>query len=331
MAEDEIVLLAQKKRPVLGRNVVVGLSAFVMLVFAGSWVAGRVGDEFDLSNRSVPLEQIESGGPGKDGIPAILNPHFVRATQASFLKNEDRILGIAKGGEAKAYPIKILNWHEIVNDTLAGKPILVTYCPLCGTGIGFTPVLNGRVLTFGVSGLLYQSDLVMYDHQTESLWSQISMEAIAGPMTGAKLRHIFLDHTTWAEWKREHPNTLVLSADTGHDRDYGRDPYENYAKRRDLMFDVTNFDPTYHPKTWVVGVEVGGTQKAYAFTELEKLGLTGALTDQVNGRTIQVHFDREARSAWVTDEDERPLPSVMAFWFAWYAFHPDTQVYTVPD
>lgn len=331
MAEDEIAQPAHKKRTVLVRNVVVGLSALVVLILAGLWVAGRVGDEFDLSNRSVPLEQIESGGPRKDGIPALLDPRFVPAREATFLEDHDRILGLSRGREAKAYAVRILNWHEVVNDSIGGRSVVITYCPLCGTGIAFSADVEGQLHTFGVSGLVYQSNLLMYDHQTESLWSQASMEAVAGPLTGSKLTPLYLVHTTWAEWKREHPNTLVLSADTGHDRDYGRDPYENYAKRRDLMFDVTNFDPTYHPKTWVVGVEIGGTQKAYAFTELEKLGLTGALTDQVNGRTIQVHFDGEARSAWVTDEDGRPLPSVMAFWFAWYAFHPDTQVYTVPN
>lgn len=303
------------------------ISAGIFLALSLMSFSGRSSSEFDLSQHSVPLKELRSGGPPKDGIPAILNPIFVQAKMASFLHDEDRVLGLSDGNQAKAYPVKILNWHEIVNDTIGGKPVLVTYCPLCGTGIGFDPVVNGRPVTFGVSGLLYQSDLVMYDHQTESLWSQISMEAIAGPMTGAKLKHIFLEHTTWSEWRAAHPTTLVLSTNTGHLRNYGRDPYAGYARRRDLMFNVTHFDPTYHPKEWVLGLEVDGVFKAYPFVELQKLHKP--LADRVNGQRVLVHFNPQALSALATDADGTPMPSVTAFWFAWYAFHPDTQVFKV--
>src|SRR3989338_3305926 len=148
------------------------LTLAVCLGGAGILLAASVGffksssGEFDLSKHSVPLDQIVSGGPGKDGIPAILKPVFAPAREVSFLKDEDRILGLNQGDDAKAYPIKILNWHEIVNDTIVGKSVVVTYCPLCGTGIGFEAAVQGRPHTFGVSGLLYQSDLLMYDHQT---------------------------------------------------------------------------------------------------------------------------------------------------------------------
>ncbi len=303
---------------------VLGL-AFLFLGLVG--FSERPSEDFDFSQHSVPLDQILSGGPPKDGIPAILKPVFIKAAEAGFLNEQDRILGLVGGGEAKAYPIKILNWHEIVNDTLAGNPVVVTYCPLCGTGIGFHPVVNGRSLTFGVSGLLYQSDMVMYDHQSESLWSQISMEAIAGPMTGSKLQHIFLEHTTWSEWRRSHPNTLVLSTKTGHIRSYNRDPYLGYAQSADLMFGVNHIDPSYHPKEWVLGVEVNGTFKAYPFAELKQV--KSPLQDQVNGKRILVLYNPGAVSASVTDTSGKSLPSVMAFWFAWYAFHPDTEVFKI--
>ncbi len=306
------------------RSVVIGLAAGGLLLGALGFSMRSSGD-FDLSKHSVPLDQIVSGGPGKDGIPAILKPVFVPVREASFLKDEDRILGLSQGGDAKAYPIKILNWHEIVNDTIGGKPVVVTYCPLCGTGIGFEAAVQGRPHTFGVSGLLYQSDLLMYDHQTQSLWSQISMEAVAGPLTGSKLRHIFLEHTTWGEWRVAHPATLVLATKTGYFRDYDRDPYLGYAQREELMFDTKHFDPRYHPKEWVLGVEVKGAFKAYPFAELKKV--KGPLTDQINGQKVRIHFNPRALSASVTDADGRPMPSVMAFWFAWYAFHPDTQVF----
>jgi len=282
--------------------------------------------EFDLSKHSVPLKEILSGGPPKDGIPAILNPVFVQAKNASFLHGEDRVLGLSSGTESKAYPVKILNWHEIVNDTIGDKPVLITYCPLCGTGIAFARDIEDRQLSFGVSGLLYQSDMVMYDHQTESLWSQISMEAIAGPMTGAMLQHIFLEHTTWSEWRRSHPNTHVLSIKTGHIRNYNRDPYLGYSQSADLMFGVNHVDPSYHPKEWVLGIEVGENFKAYPFSELKKV--KGPIHDHINGQRIQITFNAEAHSASAMDANGKPLPSVMAFWFAWYTFHPETKVYT---
>lgn len=282
---------------------------------------------FDFSRHSIPLNQIVAGGPGKDGIPAIVKPVFVSASAADFLKEEDRVLGLGQGGEAKAYPIKILNWHEVVNDTIAGRAVVVTYCPLCGTGIGFEATVQGQRYTFGVSGLLYQSDLLMYDHQTESLWSQIAMEAVAGPQTGAKLTHLFLEHTTWGEWRAQHPTTIVLSTKTGHMRDYNRDPYLGYAQRPDLMFATSPVAPTYHPKEWVLGLEVKGEFKAYPFAELKKL--QRPLIDHLNGQTLRIHFSPRAQSASVTDANGKLLPSVMAFWFAWYAFHPDTKVFKV--
>lgn len=283
---------------------------------------------FNLSTHSIPLDQIVSGGPGKDGIPAILRPSFVSASEATFLADEDRILGIARGQEAKAYPIKILNWHEIVNDTIGGKPVAVTYCPLCGTGIAFDAQQQGGRYTFGVSGLLYQSDLLMYDHQTNSLWSQIAMEAIAGPRTGVRLTPIYLEHTTWHEWRTVHPATLVLSLRTGHRRDYNRDPYLGYAQRPGLMFEVSRMDRRYRPKEWVVGIEINGVFKAYPFSELKKA--PAPLTDRVNGQLVRIRYNDGTRSATVTDDEGRPLASVMAFWFAWYAFHPGTQIFTAP-
>ncbi len=303
--------------------VVIGLLLLSLLGFSGG-----PSEEFDFSKHSVPLDQILSGGPSKDGIPAILKPAFIKAADATFLNEQDRILGIVEGKEAKAYPIKILNWHEIVNDSFTGIPAVVTYCPLCGTGIGFYPVVENRKLTFGVSGLLYQSDMVMYDHQSESLWSQISMEAIAGPLTGANLTPIFLEHTTWEEWKRDHPTTLVLSTKSGVDRDYDRDPYLGYSQRPDLMFPVAQSDSRLPAKAWVLGLTIGKTSKAYPFSELKKV--KNPIHDQLNGQSVVIRFNPEAQSASVFDADGNPLPTVTAFWFAWYAFHPKTDIFSTP-
>lgn len=293
----------------------------VLLTLSALGFSGGALNEFDLSTRNIPLEEILSGGPPKDGIPAISDPVFVAARDVTFLDEQDRILGLHRGRETRAYPIKILNWHEIVNDTIDGKPVVITFCPLCGTGIGFDAVIEGRS---GVSGLLYQIDLLMYDHKTESLWSQVAMEALTGPMTGTTLRHLFLEHTTWGEWRRAHPDTRVLSSETGYVRDYNRDPYLSYAQRADLMFPTAHRDSRYHPKEWVLGLDVNGTFKAYPFTELQKVA--GPVRDEVNGQDVVVHFNSEAQSASVSDATGRPIPSIMAYWFAWYAFHPDTLV-----
>lgn len=283
---------------------------------------------FDLTRHSVPLDQLVDGGPGKDGIPAILTPTFTFASDARFLRDEDRVLGLAAGQEAKAYPVKILNWHEIVNDAIGGEAVVVTYCPLCGTGMAFTAKVQGRTHTFGVSGLLYQSDLLMYDHQTESLWSQVGMHAVAGPLTGQKLTPMFLEHTIWKDWLAAHPSTVVLSTKTGSFRNYDRDPYAGYGESSELFFDTTHIDSRYHPKEWVIGIEIQGVTKAYPFLELKKVSTP--VTDQVNGQRVTVRYNAASRSASVVDEQGKPIPSVTSFWFAWYAFHPDTLVFTAP-
>ena len=208
----------------------------------------------DFAKHSTDLSEIMSGGPPKDGIPAIDHPRFERLASGKVagwlarLHDTEPVISIEIDGDLRAYPIRILIWHEIVNDTIDGQSVVITYCPLCGTGIGFESVMQGRRSTFGVSGLLYQSDLLMYDHQTESLWSQIAMEAVAGPMTGTQVKHLFLAHTTWQEWQHEHPSTLVLSTKTGYARDYDRDRYLGYVGRPDIMFAINHVDRRYHPK-----------------------------------------------------------------------------------
>jgi hypothetical protein len=143
--------------------------------------AGPLKNGFDLTDALVPGNEVHSGGPPRDGIPAIDKPRFVTATAASFLKGDERVLGIRHNGVSKAYPITILSWHEIVNDRFAGDPVAISYCPLCGTGIAYRARADDQALTFGVSGLLYNSDMLLYDRNTGSLWSQIMRQAISGP------------------------------------------------------------------------------------------------------------------------------------------------------
>ncbi|KAF0191048.1 MAG: hypothetical protein FD165_2123 [Gammaproteobacteria bacterium] len=284
---------------------------------------------FDLSGALIPVDEILSGGPTRDGIPAIDAPAFVTASQAGFLADAGRVLGLKRNGVAKAYPIAILNWHEVVNDRFGDEPVVITYCPLCGSGIAFLADIDSRPRAFGVSGLLYNSDVLLYDRQSESLWSQIMMQAVSGPQRGATLTPVPLAHTSWADWRSRHPETLVLSTDTGFHRDYDRDPYLGYAGSNRLFFPVTGTDPRYQPKDWVIGIGINGRYKAYPFRELAKTG--GVITDTVGGKTVHVQYSARHQSATIADESGNALTGITAFWFAWYTFHPDTAVFRLPE
>src|SRR5437870_5629196 len=223
----------------ISRRAICSLVAVAAFATLSTAAAARTLNGFDLKDSLVPPDQILPGGPGRDGIPAIDAPKFVKASAAN-LAAADRVLGLVHNGAVKAYPVRILNWHEIVNDRFGDEAIAITYCPLCGAGIAYAARAGGRPTTFGVSGLLYNSDLLLYDRATQSLWSQIEARAIAGPLKGEKLTPVALTHTTWADWKARHPDTLVLSAETGFSRDYSRDPYAGYESSSRIMF------PTAH-------------------------------------------------------------------------------------
>lgn len=281
---------------------------------------------FDLRGALVPASAIEAGGPPRDGIPAIDQPRFVQPARAG-LADADRILGIERHGIARAYPVRILNWHEIVNDRLGDEPIAVTYCPLCGTGIAFDARVGGEAASFGVSGLLYNSDVLLYDRRTESLWSQILGRAIAGPLKGTALTSVPIGHTSWAAWRARHSRTEVLSTQTGFQRDYDRDPYDGYDKVPRLMFDVQHRDQRLPLKAWVMGLVLGGQARAYPFDWLaRRADAQGRWHDQLGGQRIRIQFDAQARSAEAYDAAGRQLPTITAFWFAWVAFHPGTDL-----
>jgi hypothetical protein len=190
----------------------------------------------------------------------------------------------------------------------------------------FDAMIQKRKMTFGVSGLLYQSDMLMYDHQTESLWSQIRAAAVTGPLTGTQLKLLSSTQTTWEQWKKKYPGSLVLSEKTGYRRDYDRDPYDGYEKSPRLIFAVDNVSAKFHPKEKIIGVEFDDTVKAYPFSELEKH--QGLVNDTINEKRIIIQYDKSSETASILDENGRELPSVVGFWFAWYTFHPETKVYT---
>lgn len=284
---------------------------------------------FDVSGASIPASQIRQGGPPRDGIPAIDNPSFDTADEADWLNPGDRVLGLSIDGDARAYPVAILNWHEIVNDDVAGQPVVVTFCPLCNTGMVFDANIDGVARSFGVSGLLYESDVLLYDRETDSLWSQILSAAVTGPEQGTQLTALPTKHTTWQAWRDAHPTTRVLSRETGFRRDYLRNPYAGYEQSPTTLFPVSNQAPgPWHSKEWVLGVSFNGEHKAYPFEELIEAG-NARFDDEVGDQPFTVIWDEAHRSASIESEGE-PLPSLVAFWFAWYAFFPGTAVYTAP-
>ena len=299
--------------------------ALVLLLFFTAALAEPLRNGFDLAGALVPVEEILQGGPPRDGIPAIDNPAFVPAREANWLRGEDGVLGIRLHGIAKAYPIRILNWHEVINDRFGAEAIAVTFCPLCGSGMAFQSRAGTRALRFGVCGLLYNSDVLLFDRETESLWSQIRMQAVSGALKGAHLAAVPVVHTTWADWRKRNPGTLVLTQQTGHARDYERDPYEGYEKSAELVFPVRFRAEGFHPKERVLGILLEGKAKAYPFVELAKG--KAQFTDRVAGREVRIRYSAEHRSAEALDDKGRPLVATTLFWFAWAAFHPETEIY----
>lgn len=307
----------------LARSVLIGV---LLNVTGNAW--GLEYNGFNLSDALVPVAEIHRGGPARDGIPALDHPAFIAADQADFLAPDHRVLGLARHGIAKAYPVAILNWHEVVNDRFGAEPVVITFCPLCGTGMAFLATVGGQVLEFGVSGLLYNSDVLLYDRQTESLWSQIMSTAVTGPMKGQRLTLTPVTHTTWADWRQRHPDTRVLSPNTGYQRDYQRDPYADYVQSEQIMFPLRFKNQRFHPKETVMGVTVNGHAKAYPFSQLERA--TPPVMDTLDTERLRIEYDAKHRTGRVVDATGQEVPIVIGFWFAWYAFHPGTEVYTAP-
>ena len=273
----------------------------------------------------VDPSKIQSGGPPKDGIPSIDKPKFISVSEADeWIEDNELVLAIIHNGVKRVYPLQIMVWHEIVNDKIADDPILITYCPLCGSGIAYHRVINGKEVEFGTSGKLYNSNLVMYDRETDSYWSQIDGKAIVGELTGLELQEVSIDTVTWRDWKTTHPDSEVLSQDTGFTRQYGRDPYGNYYEDSFLIFPVENQDDRIYAKTVIFGIEVDGVYKAYKEDDLIEKGF---IEDTINGINIKIERFDDGRVV-ITDTDTREeIVKERDFWFAWYAFHPDTLLY----
>ena len=301
------------------------LATTLALLCSQACSPARVANGFDLANATIPVAEILRGGPPRDGIPSIDNPQFVAAHEVDYLRDDDIVIGIERDGVARAYPLRILIWHEIVNDVIGGRPVAVTYCPLCGSAMVFDAMAGGERRSFGVSGLLYNSDVLMYDRESESLWSQLAMKAVSGPAVGSTLEWLPSEHMTWAAWKARHPGGQVLSTDTGHRRDYRRNGYGAYFASGETMFPVPTTRRELPAKDWVLGVIVAGQPKAYPVAELPA---NQVVNDTLGGRPLAVEWNPEARRPTVRDGDGARIPALLVYWFAWQAFHPATELWS---
>jgi hypothetical protein len=254
------------------------------------------GWETDFSKHSVPLSEFQSGGPPRDGIPPVDQPKPTsRADAEEWLSEREPVLAVEVGDQVRAYPIQILVWHEIVNDTLDGRPIAVTYCPLCNSSLVFDRHVGGRTLTFGTTGNLRRSDLVMWDRQTESWWQQLSAEAVVGELTGTNLKVLPSQTLSWADFKRIHPSGDVLSRDTGVARDYGSNPYVGYDQpdSEPFLFDGET-DDRLPPKERVVAIFAEDETVVVPFSRLER---EPVVETEAGGRPVVVFYKRGVVSA----------------------------------
>lgn len=246
----------------------------------------------------IPEREIVSGGPGKDGIPALTVPKVVSATEGDgFLPASALVLGVVVNGEARAYPHNVLWWHEIVNDVLGGHPISVSYCPLTGSGLVYDPPLaEGRAATFGVSGLLYDNNLLLYDRTTDSLWSQMGAQAVCGRLAGTVPVLLPVVQATWQAWRRLYPETTVVSFETGFRRAYTQYPYGDYDRvgNEQTLFPHSFIDPRRPMKELALGLTHEGVSRAYPYGAL---GPRRALNDELQRRPVLVVFDAEAQMA----------------------------------
>lgn len=334
----------------------------------------------DFSRHSVPYHEIASGGPPRDGIPAIDRPRFVSIAEADgWLRGQEAVVALEVGGDARAYPAQILVWHEIVNDVVGGMPVAVTWCPLCNTAIVFRRQVDGTVLDFGTTGRLRFSNLLMYDRQTESWWQQATGEAIVGHMTGKRLEMLPANLVSWQDFKAAYPRGLVLSRETGYSRPYGLNPYTAYDLGGPVLYQGPAIPGALPAIARVVTVDMGSEAVAYPY---EVLARVKVVNDTVAGQPIVVFWrkgtaspldasaiaegrdvgsatvfsrvvdgrpltfepmgdtfrDRETGTTWdllgqalrgpLAGRQLQPVTAINHFWFSWAAFRPDTRVYT---
>jgi hypothetical protein len=347
-------------------------------ILSGLWVAACLAGAFGFAywNRSTlpaalppaetnfRTEDIQNGGPRPGGIPAIDDPTYENAIEADQYLNDDGLgLDLALGGQRYFFPYQLLVWHQVANVTLQNRPLVVSYCPLCEMGAVFERRVQDRELTFGVSGKLWNDNLLMFDQETQTLWSQILGRAVNGELIGANLTSVPAQVMAWRDWKASYPDGQVLSRQTGFVRDYTRNPYGNYAASRSVLFPVTGRDDRLAPKSLVLGAAVNGTAGAYL---LDAAKQELVINEAIGGEPVLIAFDpvgqtsrafsrqsgdqtltfsaadgrladRETESVWNLNglavrgplQGQRldEIPLLRLFWFCWAAAYPGTTLH----
>jgi hypothetical protein len=269
----------------------------------------------DFSRRSIGMEEITRGGPSKDGIPAIDEPEFVSTREAArWLTPKEPLVSLEHGGEARAYPLQILLYHEIVNDRIAGTPVTVTFCPLCYSAIVFDRRVNGTTLDFGTTGRLRKSDLVMYDRQTESWWQQFTGTGIIGKYTGVTLARLPSMITSFESFRSSYPAGRVLSKATGSNRPYGNNPYRNYDDSSSTPFLFNEpLDPRLPPMERILALRVADRQRIYPFSELRNQPV---INDRLSGKAVTIFSKADILSAVDAAAIEHSRETLMAAAFS---------------
>lgn len=272
--------------------------------------------ETNTDNSLIDLNLVLPGGPGKDGIPAISDPKFVDLgtyiNQYNVDTENDLGIAINIAGQTRFYPYSILVWHEIVNDQIDDNHFAITFCPLCGSAIVYNREVNSQVLEFKVSGLLYESNLLMYDTQTETLWSQIEGRAVVGEKAGSELQVMPMDVLSFSQLQTKYPQAQIMSQNTGYTRNYNFYPYGDYENDNNLLFDVQNLDSTLPPKTIVYAFQYEDTPVAIIQENLRIQGEVEMVVDQAK---LKANYNNGTIE--VIDNEGNLIPGYYAMWFSW--------------
>jgi len=287
---------------------------------------GPVKNGFDLAGSLVDPEKIIAGGPRRDQIRSVDEPGFAEPGEATWVAPENPVLGVEIDGEARVYPVHVLEFHQIANDEVGGEPVAVTLDPLTGSPRVYRRRVGDRSLTFGVSGLVHNSSFLMYDRETESLWVHFTGKAIDGPLAGQQLERIRVRQEPFGRWLERAPQSVVLERPAPKKIDYRYSPFSSYWVKDAIPFPVEAKDERFHAKELVLGVVADGVAKAYLGSTLTAAG--GRAVDEVAGHEIRVLYSSKLGVfEWEAPE---AVKVTEAYWFAWKAFHPDTAIWKAP-
>ncbi len=338
---------------------------YLLLISIGCDTVENTNETVSAGGWLIPENEVFDGGPGKDGIPALTSPSFTNINSISYLDEEDLVLIVSMGNEIRIYPHPILDWHEIINDKIGNTAFAITYCPLTGSGICWNSVLDGEETTFGVSGLLYNTNLIPYDRKTGSNWSQMRLQSVNGSLISTFVETFPLVETSWETAKSLFPNANVVSKNTGFSRSYGSYPYGSYrTNHSSLIFPVNHNDDRLNSKERVLGVFGANSTKAYRLLDFDSgrfiidnfdnenfliygdsknnilivFNITSRFADleffksseslpYIVKDNLGNHYDIFGKSKDPNKEDLIPAKSFIAYWFAWAAFYPDTELY----